>query len=72
MNPYDVAVVRAPSAVLHGGSGLEVTLLEYLFRALFHLLAFGGVAVLVLRGAGAIEAAYSAFATERDSEPGGG
>lgn len=50
-------------AILHVGHGLEMTLLEYLYRVLLHLLAFGGIAVLVVRGRGFVETLrYTIFA----------
>ena len=58
----------APFTVLHGGYGPDVTLLEYLFRALLHLLGFGGIVVLVLRVMGAVETVRSGFGTEHDGE----
>ena len=57
-----------PFAALHGGYGLEITLLEYFSRVLLHLLAFGGIAVFVLWGSGAVEVARSTFVAERDDE----
>ena len=45
--------------VLHGGSVLEITLLEYAFRFVLHLFALGGLAAAVFGGfevAGAIRA----------------
>lgn len=55
-----------PFAALHGGYGLEMTLLEYLSRVALHLLAFGGIAVLVFWGSDAVEAVRSAV--ERTGE----
>lgn len=35
------------AVILHVGSIPELSLVEYLYRVLFHLLAFGGLALLV-------------------------
>jgi hypothetical protein len=51
--------------ILHGGYGVEIALLEYLYRVLLHLLAFGGVAVLVFWGLSVVEAIRSTFVAER-------
>ena len=47
------------SVVLHGGLAPETTLLDYLFRIVLHLFAFGGTAVVVSRGLGAVIAVHS-------------
>lgn len=52
--------------LLHVGHGLELTLLEYLARVLLHLLALGGVALVVLRLADVAGALRSAFHARRD------
>ena len=54
--------------ILHGGYGLELTLLEYLFRVLLHLLAFGGIAALVFWGSGVVKAVRSTFVADRSGE----
>ncbi|MFC7237661.1 hypothetical protein ACFQS4_05425 [Saliphagus sp. GCM10025317] len=36
--------------ILHGGSVVEVTLLEYLLRVVLYLFAFGGIAAFVVWG----------------------
>ena len=54
--------------ILHGGYGLEITLLEYLFRVLLHLLAFGGVAVLVFWWLGVVKVIHSVFMADRGGE----
>ena len=45
--------------VLHGGPGLEITLLEYLFRVVLYLFTFGGVAVIVFWGLDVIRTVHS-------------
>ena len=57
----------APFSILHGGYGLELTILEYLFRVLLHLLAFGGIAAFVFWGSGVVKTVCSTFV----AEPGG-
>ncbi len=41
--------------VLHVGYGQEVTILEYLYRVVLYLVAFGVIALLVYWGMNAIE-----------------
>ncbi|GAA0241850.1 hypothetical protein [Haladaptatus pallidirubidus] len=36
--------------ILHGGSVLEITLIEYLFRLVLYLFVFGGIAIIVFWG----------------------
>ena len=50
--------------LLHG-VGPELTLLEYLFRVALHLLAFGGVAVVALRGPDAVRGIRTGLAEIR-------
>ena len=42
-------MTSASFVILHG-FGLEITLLEYLFRVVLYLFAFGGIAVIVFWG----------------------
>ncbi|WP_435177064.1 hypothetical protein [Halorussus sp. AFM4] len=49
-------------ALLHGAGGSELALLEYLSRVALHLLAFGGVAVVALRGPDAVRGVRAAVA----------
>ena len=61
-----------PLVVLHGGSVLEITLLEYLFRFVLHLFALGGVAVMVLWGTEAVSAVRSEIVEKlggRENDP---
>lgn len=53
-------------AVLHGGPGAEIALIEYLSRVLLHLLAIGGVAAFAYWGADAVGVVRSAFVTDRE------
>ena len=52
-------MILEPLVVLHGGSVLEITLFEYLFRFVLHLFALGGVAVVVLWGTEVVSAVRS-------------
>ena len=54
--------------ILHGGSGLEITLLGYLFRVVLHLFAFGGVVVLVLWGLDVVGNIHSGTMEKWNSE----
>ena len=54
--------------VLHGGYGPEVTLAEYLFRVVLHLLGLTGVTVLALRAMSAVDTVRSAVVALRDAE----
>lgn len=49
----------ASVVVLHGGAALEITLLEYLFRVVVYLFAFGGVAVVGFCGLEVVSAIRS-------------
>ncbi len=51
--------------MLHGGTGLEITLIEYLFRVVLHLFAFGGIAVIVFWGLEGVSAIHSGVVEER-------
>lgn len=57
-----------PSLLLHAGHGLGTTLFEYLYRVLLHLLAFGGLAALLLWGEAAATVVRSALGVGRGNE----
>ena len=57
-------MAATPFVVLHGGAGLEITLLAYLFRVVLYLFAFGGVAVVVFCGLDVLRSIRSRVATE--------
>lgn len=61
-------MAHIPFFVLHGGGGLEPTLLEYLVRAFVHLVAFGAVAGCAYRGVDVAGAVRSAFVGEPESD----
>jgi hypothetical protein len=52
--------------ILHGGPGLDITLLEYLVRVVLYLFAFGSVAVVVSWGIDVIRAVRSGIVETRD------
>lgn len=54
--------------IVHGSHGVEVTALEYLYRVLLYLLAFGGTAILVFLWTGVVKTIYAAFRTKRGRE----
>ena len=56
--------------LLHGGVGLETTLLEYLARVFAHLLVFGGVAAVVYWGVTVTETVRSTLRGEPDGDAG--
>ena len=57
-----LTVASTPFVILHGGTGLDITLLEYLFRVVLHLLGFGGVAGIALWGMDAARTVRSGVA----------
>lgn len=52
-------MVPASFVILHGGHVLEITLLEYLFRVVLYLFAFGGIAAMVFWGLEGASTSYS-------------
>lgn len=54
--------------ILHSSPGMEIALLEYLYRVFLHLLAFGGIAALVFWGLGSVKAIHSSFVARRVDE----
>ena len=66
--PPELEMAPIAFAVLHGGAGLEITLLEYLYRVLLYLFAFGGVAAIVFWGLGTARAIHSRVIEDWDRE----
>ena len=51
--------------ILHGGTGVELTLLEYVARVARYLVAFGGVAAIAFYGLAVVGAIRSAVVERR-------
>ena len=58
-------MIASSFILLHGGQGLEMTLLTYLYRVLLYLLVFGGIGVLVFWWLDVVEVVRSAFLVKR-------